>query len=404
PPLDIGFRDYVAHTAGRRPDDASIAYWQRRLDTLPPAPQLPLRQAPADIDTPRFVRLSAALPSAQWNALKERAGAASLTPSALLLAAYSAVLSAWSAQRALCVNLTLFDRQPVHPQIEQVLGDFTSLLLLAWQPAHDWLASAQRLQQRLWQDLAHRDVSALWVMRQLAQRHGRATAEMPVVFTSALGFDHDRFLAQASWLKPRWGVSQTPQVWLDHQVYESEGELRFNWDAVEALFDPAHLRAMFAQYVALLERLATDASAWAMPLDVLVPRTGQAAARPSLDAPATACSAPNATTHDDATVDPALVGRLRQHFEQTLGRPIAARQSFFEAGASSLDLVRWHIGLRQTGYASLAITDLFTHASPHALAAHLGGAAAPAHADDANRRALLDQRKAKLQRRLGATA
>ncbi|TYZ52343.1 hypothetical protein C2I33_21610 [Ralstonia solanacearum] len=69
-------------------------------------------------------------------------------------------------------------------------------------------------------------------------------------------------------------------------------------------------------------------------------------------------------------VDPALVGRLRQHFEQTLGRPIAARQRFFEAGASSLDLVRWHVGLRQTGYASLAITDLFTHASPHAQAAH----------------------------------
>ncbi len=404
PPLDIGFRDYVMHTAGWRPDDTSIAYWQRRLDTLPPAPQLPLRQAPADIDTPRFVRLAAALPSAQWNALKERAGAASLTPSALLLATYSAVLSAWSAQRTLCVNLTLFDRQPVHPQIEQVLGDFTSLLLLAWQPAHDWLASAQRLQQRLWQDLAHRDVSALWVMRQLAQRHGRATAEMPVVFTSALGFDHDRFLAQASWLKPRWGISQTPQVWLDHQVYESEGELRFNWDAVEALFEPAHLHAMFAQYVALLERLATDASAWALPLDVLVPRAGQAAACTSLDTRATACPAPDDTARDDAAVDPALVGLLRQHFEQTLGRPIAARQSFFEAGASSLDLVRWHIGLRQAGYASLAITDLFTHASPHALAAHLGGAAAPAHADDANRRALLDQRKAKLQRRLGATA
>jgi len=404
PPLDIGFRDYVMHTASRRPDDTSIAYWQRRLDTLPPAPQLPLRQAPADIDTPRFVRLAAALPSAQWNALKERAGAASLTPSALLLAAYSAVLSAWSAQRTLCVNLTLFDRQPVHPQIEQVLGDFTSLLLLAWQPAHDWLASARRLQQRLWQDLAHRDVSALWVMRQLAQRHGRATAEMPVVFTSALGFDHDRFLAQASWLKPRWGISQTPQVWLDHQVYESEGELRFNWDAVEALFEPAHLHAMFAQYVALLERLATDASAWALPLDALVPRAGQAAACTSLDTRATACPAPDDTARDDAAVDPALVGQLRQHFEQTLGRPIAARQSFFEAGASSLDLVRWHIGLRQAGYASLAITDLFTHASPHALAAHLGGAAAPAHADDANRRVLLDQRKAKLQRRLGATA
>ncbi|KVN06631.1 MULTISPECIES: non-ribosomal peptide synthetase [unclassified Burkholderia] len=409
PPLDIGFRDYVMHVAGRRASEASLAYWQRRLDGLPSAPQLPLRRTPAEIGTPRFVRLSARLSRAQWHALKASAGAASLTPSALLLAAYSAVLSAWSAQRELCVNLTLFDRQPVHPQIEQVLGDFTSLLLLAWQPANDWLGSAQRLQQRLWQDLAHRDVSALWVMRQLAQRHGRAAAEMPVVFTSALGFDHDRFLAHASWLEPRSGISQTPQVWLDHQVYESEGELRFNWDAVEALFEPDRLRAMFDQYVALLQRLATDASAWRLPLDVLVPRVGQAGARSmhgerAAGSAAAAPAAPITALRDDAPVDAALVGRLRQHFEQTLGLPIAARQSFFEAGASSLELVQWHVKLRHAGYASLAVTDLFTHASPHALAAHLGGAHAPAQADDANRRALLDQRRAKLQRRRGAAA
>jgi hypothetical protein len=59
---------------------------------------------------------------------------------------------------------------------------------------------------------------------------------MPVVFTSALGFEQDNFLARRNLLKPVWGISQTPQVWLDHQVYESEGELRFNWDFVAALF------------------------------------------------------------------------------------------------------------------------------------------------------------------------
>ncbi|WP_258007506.1 hypothetical protein, partial [Pseudomonas syringae] len=63
---------------------------------------------------------------------------------------------------------------------------------------------------------------------------------------------------------------QTPQVWLDHQVYESEGDLCLNWDAVEALFDPNVLRAMFDQYLALLERLAEDPQAWALPLAQLV--------------------------------------------------------------------------------------------------------------------------------------
>ncbi|WP_164845401.1 AMP-binding protein, partial [Pseudovibrio denitrificans] len=53
-------------------------------------------------------------------------------------------------------------------------------------------------------------------------------------------------------------ISQTPQVWLDHQVMEKDGCLYLNWDAVEELFDARILDEMFASYVALLEGLALD--------------------------------------------------------------------------------------------------------------------------------------------------
>ncbi len=390
PPLEIGFRDYLEQAAGLRASEAAQAvqaartYWRRRLDGLPPAPQLPLARAPAEIGVPRFGRLSGCLTAERWQALKTHAAAVRITPSALLLSAFAAVLSAWSARRDLCVNLTLFDRRPVHPQIERVLGDFTSLLLVAWQPDEHWLDSAQRLQQRLWRDLEQRDVSGLWVMRELALRRGRASTEMPVVFTSALGFDTDRFLAHASWLKPRWGISQTPQVWLDHQVYESEGELRFNWDVVEALFEPDLLRAMFGQYVALLHRLADEAPAWRLPLDTLVPRATQALAQyadkpaapapgPIVPTPASAPAPGQAALANEATQ--ALIDTLRGHFHQVVGSPIAAGQNFFEAGATSLKLVQLHIQLQQAGYGALTLTDLFAHPSPQALAALLAGAA-----------------------------
>jgi amino acid adenylation domain-containing protein len=57
-------------------------------------------------------------------------------------------------------------------------------------------------------------------------------------------------------------VSQTPQVWLDHQVMEEGGALVFNWDAVEALFPDGLLDAMFAAYCGLLEQLAVEEEAW----------------------------------------------------------------------------------------------------------------------------------------------
>jgi len=374
-PLSIGFRDYRQRSAGVAPSAASLAYWQQRLATLPPAPQLPLRCVPAACGKPHFIRLSGRLSASAWIQLKQAAAMAQLSPSALLLAAYAAVLSAWSKTAQLSLNLTLFERAPLHPQIDQVLGDFTSLLLLAWQPDGAWLGSARRLQQRLWQDLAHRDVSALWVMRQLAQRQQRAAVAMPVVFTSALGSRHERFLAQRSCFQPRWGISQTPQVWLDHQVYESEGELRLNWDAVQALFAPDTLCHMFDQYVALLERLAHDSAAWQLPLAELVPRAVAVSPAKSVNPAPPICVRGAASA---SVVDSALVCSLQAYFQHVVGTPIEAHKTFFEAGASSLKLVQLHAHLQQRGFTALTLTDLFAHASPHALAVHLSGTASAA--------------------------
>ncbi|EPX2511227.1 TPA: amino acid adenylation domain-containing protein [Pseudomonas aeruginosa] len=410
PALEIGFRDYLEHRQSSQIDEVSRAYWARRLDNLPPAPRLPLRCDPAQVGVPRFARLEGRLCAEQWNELKVRARIEGLTPSALLLAAYAATLSAWAQRADLCLNLTLFDRQPLHPQIEQVLGDFTTLLLLAWQPAADWRGSAHGLQQRLRQDLLHRDVSAIQVMRELARRSGQAAAAMPVVFTSALGFEQDRFLAHASWMKPRWGLSHTPQVWLDHQVYESEGELRFNWDYVEQLFEPQQIQTMFERYVVLLQRLASDDEAWSLPLAALVPRlegiSGVSGIAACEVAPPDAGPPPaEAATAAALSADDARVQALCRHFEQVVGKPIQPRQSFFDAGATSLKLVQLHVHLTQAGHDGLLVTDLFAQATPLALAAHLhghSGAADDAASPNEERRELLAQRKARAQRRRGS--
>ncbi|MCX8963169.1 amino acid adenylation domain-containing protein [Erwinia psidii] len=408
PELEIGFRDYQQYVRQQEANPLSQAYWSRRLENLPAAPCLPLRCEPAEIDTPHFTRLSARLNATEWQALKTRARDEDLTPSALLLSAWCSILSAWARQTEFCVNLTLFDRQPLHPQIEQVLGDFTTLLLLAWQPVSDWRGSAQRLQQRLRQDLLHRDVSAIQVMRQLAQRNGEAVA-MPVVFTSALGFEQDRFLAESGWMKPTWGLSHTPQVWLDHQVYESEGELRFNWDYVDQLFAPQQIAEVFEQYVSLLRRLATDSHTWQLPLQALVPPLK------SDGLPRIATRQKKSTTHpasrppDDniAVADSPLVRTLCNHFQQVTGQPVRPRQTFFDAGATSLKLVRLHLHLTQHGYVNLQVTDLFAYPSPLALATHLedlsGDNTNKGNLND-TRRDLLAQRKTRAERRRRSTS
>jgi yersiniabactin nonribosomal peptide synthetase len=272
PPVGITFRDYLV--GDPIPADEitqARAYWSARVDDLPPAPQLPLRVDPATVTAPRFTRRTGSLTASQWTALTHRARAHGLTPATVLACAYAEVLAAWSERDELTLNLTLFDRRRVHPDIDRVLGDFTSLLLVAHEPSEDrtWLGTARRFQERVWSDMEHSAVSALWVLREAARRSGTAAPAMPVVFTSALGLSEELVNLEFPFGQQCWGISQTPQVWLDNQVMERGGELSYSWDAVDELFCDGVLDAMFDAYTRVLAHLADHD--WAAPLPILLP-------------------------------------------------------------------------------------------------------------------------------------
>jgi amino acid adenylation domain-containing protein len=269
-PLEISFRDYVLAEAALRGSDLyqrSQDYWWSRLPTLPPAPELPLVKNPRSITSPRFECRAARLEPNIWLRLKDRAIQVGLTPSAVLLATFAKILNAWSKSPRFTLNLTLFHRPPLHPQVNNLVGDFTSLLLLevdnsAQLPFAAW---ARRLQEQLWDDLDHQYVSGVQVLRELARRQGREPrAAMPIVFTSILPHQ-----TQASDQRPMawlgevvYRVSQTPQVWLDHVVAEEAGALVYSWNAVEELFPEKLLDDMFGAYYRLLQRLADDEECW----------------------------------------------------------------------------------------------------------------------------------------------
>lgn len=59
-----------------------------------------------------------------------------------------------------------------------------------------------------------------------------------------------------------YGLSQTPQVWIDHQVTEQNERLVLTWDAVQDIFPAGVLDEMFAAYISLLEVLSTEQEAW----------------------------------------------------------------------------------------------------------------------------------------------
>jgi amino acid adenylation domain-containing protein/non-ribosomal peptide synthase protein (TIGR01720 family) len=279
-PLELSFRDYLLAEAAIRDSQLytrAQAYWWARLPSLPPPPELPLARNPATIAHPRFVRRNARLEPDIWGRLKQRARRVGVTPSALLLTAFAEVLTVWSKSRRFTINQTLFHRLPLHPQVDQLVGDFTSvtLLMIDHSATESFAERMRRCQAQLWEDLDHRYISGVRVLRELARMRGATpTALMPVVFTSTLSLatlDRAARAGLAELGEVVYGISQTPQVWLDHQVSEQAGALVFNWDAVEELFPSGLLDDMFGAYCRLLGRLADEDALWRAPMRQLLP-------------------------------------------------------------------------------------------------------------------------------------
>ncbi|QMV14112.1 non-ribosomal peptide synthetase [Vibrio spartinae] len=277
PELTLSFRDYLlSEQMLIQSDEYQRArdYWQQRLDTLPSAPALPLSSSPMP-EVIHFERRSGQLSKTQWDSLKSYAAAVGVTPSVLLITAFSQVLGLWAKSPAFTLNLTLFNRQPVHPDVNSILGDFTSLTLLEidTRSGQSFAALARIVQERLLDDLDHRQYGGVDVLRDLSRRRGQeGQAIMPVVFSSILpqfGQGQDTaILRELGELV--YGITQTPQIYCDHQVYEQDGALHFNWDIVETMFPAGLWNDMFQTYCALLEQLL-DPDVWEMAEPVPLP-------------------------------------------------------------------------------------------------------------------------------------
>jgi amino acid adenylation domain-containing protein len=278
PALELSFRDYALAEQGLRETELYVRsqeYWLSRIDTLAPAPDLPLAKSPQQLKQHRVKRFEGGIDCTHWQQLKQRAAKAGLTPSGVLLAAFAEIMTLWSKNPQFTLNLALFNRLPLHSQVNDLLGDFTSVTLLAVDnsEAESFSQRAVRLQKQLWQDLEHRYFSGVRVTRELSRRKGAAPNAMPVIFTSTLGFgslgQETRTFSHFGELV--YGISQASQAWMDIQVWEEKETLTFNWDVVEELFPEGLIEDMFEAYCRFLKQLAISESAWVETRRNLIP-------------------------------------------------------------------------------------------------------------------------------------
>ncbi|MBF4275010.1 AMP-binding protein, partial [Vibrio anguillarum] len=93
----------------------------------------------------------------------------------------------------------------------------------------------------------------------------------PIVFTSNLnhslfGDDTHSPLGELG-----WGISQTPQVWLDFVASKQGDGIALQWDGVDELFAQGLLDTLFSAFIQLVEHTLQGQAAWRSPLPDLLP-------------------------------------------------------------------------------------------------------------------------------------
>ncbi|KAA0021544.1 non-ribosomal peptide synthetase [Antrihabitans cavernicola] len=347
-PIGFTFRDYLVEKKRSAPDNsADQTWWDNKIGALPDIPSLPVVPESDRRDPSRSIRLHHRFDSAARAQLAKAAHGNGVTPAVALATVFGEVIARWSAQQRFLLNVPLFAREPLHGDIDQVVGDFTNSVLVDVdaRETESTVTRAKRLQRELHTCAAHSNYEGLDVLRDLGRLRGGAVTPS-VVFTSGLDLGElfsDRVTQVFG--EPVWILSQGPQVDLDAQVVELDGGLLVNWDVRRDALPAGVAEAMFDEFTRLLDALVEPGADWTADLSVPLP-LAQRQARANVND--TAAELKERTLHDaffalaQQNPDlPALLWRAGggSTYGELSAQARAVAQSLIDSGVQSGDTV-----------------------------------------------------------------
>lgn len=275
PIINFNFSDYTWYLKEQIPNTPQYLtdkkYWEDKLANLAPAPELPLAKHIEHLESPYTCSASQTISADVFSQLKVLAASYKCTPSCLLLALFCDALNHWSNSDQFTVNITLFNRLQIHPNINQIIGDFTTIELLSVDYQNNLDTFAERLQciqKELHDDMSHQLYSGVQIQRDYAKLHGQRQlgAVMPIVFTCVIDADSIEKAIESENMftfdNMSYSSTQASQVWLDFKAYTENGKLIIEWDYIKELFHQDMIENMHKSYCDLLQQLSNKTQLW----------------------------------------------------------------------------------------------------------------------------------------------
>lgn len=260
----LSFRDYVL--AQKKFEEEKkfkedLLYWKSAFEGIDGKPFSIIRQEDeVKYKRNRTRRYLYRLPKEKWSRIKNRSVEKGVSPTSYILAAFLNVLNVVAEEENYPVILTYGDRMGQNREIQEIIGPFITTLYYLEKNKRQTTADekARQVQETLWEMDDHRSVSGVRILRELKREKKLESGyQVPVVFTSMISSVKDTSGASGSWYeKVTYGITQTPQVFLDHQVLEEDGCLTVHWDVQEERFFKGMIPDLFYRYTEELEELA----------------------------------------------------------------------------------------------------------------------------------------------------
>ena len=240
--------------------------WQQKLETLPPAPELPITQQLNSSDT-QLTRYSQQIDATTWSNLKQRAVQANLPLGEVLLAIYTDILTVWSKNTQFTFILVEQPSVPIHSnaELEEAITQpnqnktFSTLVTVNHLQPDSFRTRAKRITSQVKSALNHQSNVQLSQLRSLSEE---TLEKLKAILGISFVIESDNIENLSN---SKHGSNDTTTVvptYLECRCFEHNDALTVNLCAAKNLFLPDIVQDMLISFCALVQRLAHGETSW----------------------------------------------------------------------------------------------------------------------------------------------
>ncbi len=261
------FRNYIAITTEKNRMNylEDKAYWEQRISDIQAGSALPLRERPESLTHASYQRYGFELTNQEYAALKTIAAKKQTTIAMILLTLYSNIISRYSGEKSLLMNIPLFNRDSTVLGTDRAVADFTTLTLLDihLNKKLSFWEQVKQIQEHFYECYQHHTFDGIEVQKLLSAKSSSAIIA-PLVFSCTEGVEQFSHKCISVFGKPEYIITQTPQVYIDFQIFQVDENLRCIWDVPKQLFEPAMICEMFSTLEKSVHLLISDSAHFKM--------------------------------------------------------------------------------------------------------------------------------------------